>query len=160
METLKSLVAEHPFTRGLEERYVQLLEGCASNVVFKASELIFREGGEANHLYLIRRGKIALEVYAAERGSIPIMTAGEGEVLGWSWLFPPYRWQFDARAVELTRATALDGKCLRQKCEQDHELGYALMKRVVQIVEQRLQATRLQLLNIYEVYPRKHNEVN
>jgi hypothetical protein len=96
METLKSLVAEHPFARGLEERYVHLLEGCASNVVFKAGELIFREGGDANDFYLIRHGKVALEVYAAERGSVPIMTAGKGEVLGWSWLFPPYRWQFDA----------------------------------------------------------------
>jgi CRP/FNR family cyclic AMP-dependent transcriptional regulator len=151
MEALKNLVVEHPFARGLAERYVQLLEGCASNVVFKAGEFIFREGSKADQFYLIRHGKVVLEVYAAERGAIPIMTAGEGEVLGWSWLFPPYRWQFDARAIELTRAIALDGKCLRQKCEEDHELGYELMKRVVQIVEQRLQATRLQLLNIYEV---------
>jgi CRP/FNR family transcriptional regulator, cyclic AMP receptor protein len=150
MDTLKSLVAEHPFTRGLDGRYVELLEGCASNAVFKTGEFIFRDGGEADQFYLIRHGKAALEVYAAERGSIPIMTVGAGEVLGWSWLFPPYRWQFDARAVELTRAIGLDGKCLRQKCDQDHELGYELMKRVVQVVEQRLQAARLQLLNIYE----------
>jgi CRP/FNR family transcriptional regulator, cyclic AMP receptor protein len=160
METLRSLVADHPFTRGLDERYVQLLEGCASNVVFKTGEFIFHESAEANQFYVIRHGKVGLEVYAAERGSIPIMTAGEGEVLGWSWLFPPYRWQFDARAVELTRAIALDGKCLRQKCEQDHELGYELMKRIVQVIEQRLQATRLQLLNIYEVHPRRRDELN
>jgi CRP-like cAMP-binding protein len=160
MQTLKSVVAEHPFTRGLDNRYIELLEGCATNVVFKPGEFIFHEGGEANQFYLIRHGKIALEVYAAERGSVPIMTVNEGEVLGWSWLFPPYRWQFDARAVELTRAIALEGQCIRQKCEQDHELGYELMKRVAQVMEQRLQATRFQLLNVYEVHPRRRDELN
>jgi hypothetical protein len=74
---------------------------------------------------------------------------GEGEILGWSWLIPPYNWHFDARAVELTRAIALDGKCLRNKCEQDHDLGYELLKRFAHIMEQRLQATRLQLLDVY-----------
>lgn len=155
METLKSVLQDHLFVRGLDERYVQLMEGCASNAVFKAGEFVFREGGAADQFYLIRHGNVALEIFAAERGSITVMTVGEGEVLGWSWLFPPYQWRFDARATELTRAIALDGKCLRQKCEQDHELGYELMKRVVQVVEQRLQATRLQLLNVYEIDPRK-----
>jgi CRP-like cAMP-binding protein len=73
-------------------------------------------------------------------------------VLGWSWLFPPYRWHFDARALELTRAIALDGKCLREKCEEDHDLGYELVKRVAQIIMERLQATRLQLLDVYGVH--------
>jgi CRP-like cAMP-binding protein len=160
MQTLRSVVAEHPFARGLDNRYSELLEGCATNVVFKSGEFIFHEAGEANQFYLIRHGKVALEVYAAERGSVPIMTVNEGEVLGWSWLFAPYRWQFDARAVELTRAIALEGKCIRQKCAQDHELGYELMKRVAQVMEQRLQATRLQLLNVYELHPRRRDELN
>jgi CRP/FNR family transcriptional regulator, cyclic AMP receptor protein len=157
METLKSLVAEHPFARGLAERYLELLEGCASNVVFKAGEFIFREDQEADNFYLIRHGKVALEVYAAEAGAIPVTTLADGEVLGWTWLFPPYRAQFDSRAVELTRALVLDGKCLRRKCEEDHELGYELMKRVAQIVVERLEATRLQLLNIYEVHTRRED---
>jgi CRP-like cAMP-binding protein len=72
-----------------------------------------------------------------------------GEVLGWSWLIPPYHWKFDARAIEQTRALALDGKCLRTKCEEDHDLGYELLKRFAQIMEERLQATRLQLLDVY-----------
>jgi CRP/FNR family cyclic AMP-dependent transcriptional regulator len=152
-ETLKRILLEHPFVQGLPERYMDLLEGCASNVRFEPGQVIFREGGEANQFYLIREGKVSLEIYAAERGSIAIMTVDRGEVLGWSWLFPPYRWQFDARAVEPTRAIALDGKCLREKCEKDHDLGYELMKRFAQVVEQRLTATRLQLLNLYEVHP-------
>lgn len=153
IETLKTLLAEHPFVRGLDSRYVDLMVGCASNVRFQPGEFIFREGGNADQFYLLRHGRASIEVYAAERGSITVMTAGEGEVLGWSWLFPPYRWMFDARALELTRAIALDGKCLRQKCDEDHELGYELMKRSMQVAEQRLQATRLQLLNLYDVQP-------
>jgi CRP/FNR family transcriptional regulator, cyclic AMP receptor protein len=153
METLKPVLAEHPFVERLKDEYYQLLEGCASNAVFKAGEFIFREGDEANQFYLIRHGKVGLEIFATERGPMTIMTLGEGEVLGWSWLFPPYRWRFDARAIELTRAIALDGKCLRGKCEQDHELGYELLKRVVRVVEERLQATRLQLLNEYASSP-------
>ncbi|HEY6270477.1 MAG TPA: cyclic nucleotide-binding domain-containing protein [Terriglobales bacterium] len=153
METLKPVLARHPFVEGLKDEYYELLEGCASNAVFKADRFIFREGDEANQFYLIRHGKVGLEIFGAERGPITIMTLGEGEVLGWSWLFPPYRWRFDARAIELTRAIALDGQCLRGKCEQDHELGYELMKRVARVVEGRLQATRLQLLNEYASSP-------
>lgn len=152
-ETLKTLLAEHPFVRGLDSRYIDLLVGCASNVCFQPGEYIFREGGNADQFYLLRHGRATIEIYAAERGSITVMTVGEGEVLGWSWLFPPYRWMFDAKALELTRAIALDGKCLRQKCERDHELGYELMKHSMQVAVQRLQATRLQLLNLYDVQP-------
>jgi CRP-like cAMP-binding protein len=152
METLQNILAEHPFAHGLEDRYLQLLTGCASNVRFDAGELVFREGQEANQFYLIRQGKLAVELFAAGRGAITIQTVGDGDVLGWSWLIPPFRWQFDARAVEPTRALALDGKCLRKKSEDDHSLGYELLKRVAHIMEQRLEATRLQLLNVYEVH--------
>ena len=72
-----------------------------------------------------------------------------GEVLGWSWLYPPYRWNFDARAVEPVRAFALDGNCLRAKCEADHDFGYELVKRFLQQVHMRLERTRLQLLDVY-----------
>jgi CRP-like cAMP-binding protein len=149
METLERILAEHPFFKGLEEPYLQLLVGCASNVRFNAGEVIFREGEEANRFYLIRQGKVAVETFTPGRGPIIIQTLGEGELLGWSWLIAPYRWRFDGRAVELTRAIALDGECLRGKCEEDHNLGYELMKRVAHVIEQRLEATRLQLLDVY-----------
>jgi CRP/FNR family cyclic AMP-dependent transcriptional regulator len=152
METLERILAEHPFARDLDKKYAELLVGCAANVRFEAGEFLFREGDEANQFYLIRHGVIAVEVFAGSAGQTTITTMGEGEVLGWSWLFPPYRWKFDARAVELTRAIALDGKCLRAKCEADHDLGYELLKRFAYMVEQRLDATRLQLLNIYETH--------
>ncbi|HXW89854.1 MAG TPA: cyclic nucleotide-binding domain-containing protein [Terriglobales bacterium] len=152
METLQGILADHPFARGLKDGHLALLVGCASNIRFEADQVVFREGEEANQFYLIREGKMAIELFAAERGSINILTLTEGEVLGWSWLVPPYRWRFDARAIQSTRAIALDGKCLREKCERDHDLGYELLKRVVPTMEERLQATRLQLLNVYEVH--------
>jgi len=153
METLKPILAAHPFFQDLEPRYLQLIAGCASNVRFEAGQFIFHEGEEANHFYLIRHGRVALEIVTSERGSITIQTLGEGDVLGWSWLFPPYRWHFDARATTLTRAIALDGKCLRTKCEDDHDLGYELVKRFAHVIMQRLQATRLQLLDVYGARP-------
>lgn len=149
MQTLEPILAEHPFLKGLDPRYLKLIVGCATNVRFEAGQFIFRAGEEANQFYILRQGHVALEISAPNRGSIAIQTLGEGDVLGWSWLIPPYIWQFDARAVELTRAIALDGKCLRTKCEEDHDLGYELMKRFGYVIAQRLQATRLQLLDIY-----------
>jgi len=154
METLEPILAAHPFFEGLEPKYMQLITGCASNVRFEAGTYIFREGEAASRFYIIRQGKVALETFAAQRGSITIETIEAGEVLGWSWLFPPYRWHFDARVVELTRAISLDGVCLRTKGEADHDLGYELVKRVAQILMQRLQATRLQLLDVYGVHTR------
>ena len=149
MQTLEPVLAEHPFFQGLAPEYLRVLVGCASNVRFESGQQLFREGEEANEFYLIRHGKVALEVYVPGRGSITIQTLGVGEILGWSWLVPPYQWRFDARAVELVRAIALDGKCLRTKCEDDPRLGFALLKRFAHVMTERLQATRLQLLDVY-----------
>lgn len=149
METLERVLAEHPFFRGLEEPYIHLLVGCASNVRFDPGQLLFREEEEANQFYVIRHGRVALQIFSPQRGPLTIETIGDGDILGWSWLIPPYHWHFSARAVELTRAIVLDAKCLRTKCEEDYALGYQLLKRFAHIIEQRLQATRLQLLDVY-----------
>lgn len=153
MQTLEPTLAEHPFFKGLEPKYLKLITGCASNVRYDRGEYIFREGEPASHFYIIRQGKVALEVFAAQRGPITIETIEAGEVLGWSWLFPPYRWHFSAHIIEPIRAIVLDGICLRTKGEEDHDLGYELMKRVSRIMMERLQATRLQLLDVYNVRP-------
>ncbi len=153
MQTLESIVAEHPFFEGLKPPYLQLITGCASNVRFDTGKYIFREGEDASQFYLIRQGKVALEIFAAQHGLITIETIEAGEVLGWSWLFPPYLWHFSGRVIEPARAIALDGKCLRTKGEADHDLGYELMKRVAQIMMERLQATRIRLLDIYSDRP-------
>ena len=152
METLERVLAEHPFFEDLPGPYLQLLTGCATNVRFAKDEIIFPEGGEANHFFLIREGKVGLTASAGRREPIDIETVRTGDVLGWSWLVPPHRWMFGAHAVDPVRAIALDGKCLRKKCEEDHDLGYELLKRFSHIVAKRLQSTRMQLLNVYQAW--------
>ena len=149
METLELLLAEHPFFKKLDNQYLKPIVGCASNTKFEAGEFIGREGGNADNFYLIRHGQVSLQVASPSRGAMVVQTLGEGDILGWSWLVPPYRWSLDVQALTLTRAIALDGKCLRAKCEANHDLGYELLKHFTQIMMQRLEATRIQLLDIY-----------
>ena len=149
MESLERILSSHQFFQGLEPRYLALLVGCAANVRFAGNEFLFRAGEEANQFFLIREGKVGLEISAPGRTPIIVQTLREDEILGWSWLVPPYHWQLDARAIEPTRAVALDGKCMRTKCEADHDLGYELLKRFAHIIEERLLQARLQLLDVY-----------
>jgi CRP-like cAMP-binding protein len=152
MKTLEGILAKHPFFEGLEPRYMELLTGCAMNMRYKAGDIIFREGEAAQQFFIIREGIVRLEVYAPGQGEMTIQTVSDGDVLGWSWLFPPYRWHFTGRATTPLRVIALDGECLRGKCEQDHSLGYEFLKRFSHIMMDRLQATRLQLLDLYQVH--------
>lgn len=149
METLEPVLAEHPFLQDMPADYLNLLAGCAANVRFEAGQLIFREGEAANQFYLIREGRVAIELHAPERGTLMLQTLDGDDVVGWSWLVPPHAWRYDARAVEPTRAFALDGACLREKCESNHDLGYELLKRFAQVIAKRLEAARLQLINLH-----------
>jgi CRP-like cAMP-binding protein len=149
ISNLAPILREHAFFEGLQPDYIELLIECASNVCFNAGEFIFRQGDEANRFYLIRHGKVAVEISAPGQRTIAIETLTDNDVLGWSWLFPPYQWLFDARSLELTRAIALDGRCLRGKCDSDPALGYELMKRFSFIMLESLRATQIQLLDLY-----------
>lgn len=148
-ENLERYLKEQDFIQGLKEEHIQLMVGCAKNAVFKPGEFIFKEGQSADEFFILRQGRVALETHVPGRGTVPIQTISEGDVLGWSWLFPPYTWHFDARALETVRAISLDAKCLRGKAEKDAQLGYALMKKMAAIMVKRLQETRLQLMDIY-----------
>lgn len=152
METLERILAKHPFFEGLAPEYLDLLVGCASNVRFEAGTYIFRQGEEAHQFYLLRQGRVAVEIYAPQSPPIVVETLERDEILGWSWLVAPHYWRFDARVVEMARAIALDGTCLRRKCEENHDLGYELLKRFSRILDQRLQATRMQLLDVYAIH--------
>jgi CRP/FNR family transcriptional regulator, cyclic AMP receptor protein len=147
--TLENVLAEVPFLSGLGPDKLALLAGCAGNVRFAAGENLFREDDPADTFYILRQGSVALETFVPARGPVLIETIDAGEVIGWSWLFAPYRWHFDARALTLVRATGFDGACLRQKCADDPALGYDLMSRFAQVLIERLQWTRLRLLDVY-----------
>ena len=147
--TLEPLLRDHPFLKSLEPEYVALLAGCAANVRFREGEFMFREGEPAGQCFLIREGKISLEIAAPGRGSIIVQTLGAGDVAGFSWLLEPHEWQFDGRAIEPVRAIALDGICLRGKCADDPRLGFELTQLFARLAIRRLQATRLRLLDVY-----------
>ena len=149
METIEAILQDVPLFEGLSQAELELVAGCGSNVRFRQGDLLFRDGDPADTFYVLRHGTVALETFVPARGSVTIETLDAGEVVGWSWLFPPYRWHFDARAVSLVRATSFDGSCLRAKCEQDAQLGYDLMSRFAQVIVERLQWTRIRLLDVY-----------
>jgi CRP/FNR family transcriptional regulator, cyclic AMP receptor protein len=149
METLEPLLREHEFFRDLDPGYLALLVGCASNVRFGEGSFLFRESEPADRFFLIRQGRVAVEIAAPGRGAIIVQTVADGGVVGFSWLLEPHTWEFDARALTPVRAFALDGVCLRGKCEQDTRLGFSLMQRFAGVAVRRLQATRLQLLDVY-----------
>ncbi|MGD0385510.1 MAG: cyclic nucleotide-binding domain-containing protein [Solirubrobacteraceae bacterium] len=147
--TLAEILADAPFFAGLRPETIDLVAGCGSNVQFEPGALIFREGEQADAFYLLRHGSIAIEAYAPNSGPLVIETLEAGDVLGWSWLFEPHRWHFDAHALTAVRATAFDGVCLRGKCDADPQLGYELVSRFAQTLIERLQWTRLRLLDVY-----------
>jgi CRP/FNR family transcriptional regulator, cyclic AMP receptor protein len=148
-EDLSEMLQQHPFLKGLSHEHMQTLVGCASNVRFAEGTTVIHEGQTANKFFLIRSGRIALEVPVTGKGDLRIQTVGPGEILGWSWLISPFRWHFTGVVVVETRAIALDGECLRNKCEKDPVFGYEMLKRLAAVMERRLEATRLQLLDLY-----------
>jgi CRP/FNR family transcriptional regulator, cyclic AMP receptor protein len=136
-------LTQHPFLAGLKPQHVRLLAQNAMPVDYAAGEFLLRRGDLANRFYLIQQGCVAVESPRPAEPPVEIERLGSGEVLGWSWLFPPYRWHFDARALKPTRAIFLYGTRLREECENDPEFGFELMRRINQVVVQRLQHARL-----------------
>jgi CRP-like cAMP-binding protein len=148
VQTIADLTAASRSFADLDRRHLELIAGCGETARFAAGKHLFRTGEPADRFYLIRHGTVALDLIAAGH-ELTIETIHDGEIAGFSWLFEPHRWLFDARAVHDTSAVAFDAVCLRGKCEADHELGYQLMRRMTALAVDRLQATRLQLLDVY-----------
>lgn len=138
---------QHPFVRGMSANVIASLASCAMPTSFDAGELIFREGEIANRFYLIVRGSVQVEAEASDRPGVPVAELRAGDVLGWSWLFPPYTWNFTARTIEPVEAVFFYGTWLRDRSEADPVLGYELMKRTAMVLMRRLQATRQQLID-------------
>ena len=145
-ETIATRVVLHPFLAGMHRGQLALLTDCAIPVQFERGQIIFREGETANRFYLIESGKLVLEATNGQRDPVIIDTIGAGGLLGWSWMFPPYAWQFTARAIEPTTGIFFYGTILREYCEKDHSLGYELLKRMSAVMVKRLQAARKNML--------------
>jgi CRP/FNR family transcriptional regulator, cyclic AMP receptor protein len=149
MRTIEELLGEVPALEALTPEHRDTVAGCARNQVFDPGARIMREGEPADAFYVIRAGQVALGTVMPGRGEVILQTLHDGELLGWSWLVPPYRNAFDARALEHLSALAFDGACLRGKCAEDAVLGYALLERFAAVIVERLQATRMRLLDLY-----------
>lgn len=149
MKTIRDLLGEHELFRSFHPDLLELMAGCGRNVHFDAGTLILSEGGPADEFYLLRTGRVSVGVAVPNRGTVLIETLGPHEVLGVSWPFAPHRWEFDSTAVEPTSAIAMDAECLRNKCDEDPILGYQVFKSFARLMRDRLQATRMQLLDVY-----------
>jgi CRP/FNR family cyclic AMP-dependent transcriptional regulator len=149
VKTLDTVIAESPVFSGLTQEQLEFIAGCAQNVHFDAGQKIAEQGDPEDSFYLIRVGEVALDIDVPNRNPVRVDTVEPGQVLGWSWLIPPYRWNYDVTAMELVRAVSFDGACIRDKCATDPALGYDLLTRFAQVIVGRLQATRLRLIDIY-----------
>ncbi|MCA9643851.1 MAG: cyclic nucleotide-binding domain-containing protein [Polyangiaceae bacterium] len=149
MENLERVVKAHPFAADLPQEHLSVLACCARNVRRPTGEFLFKEGNEAGRFYLIRKGRVALEVHVPGRGAIQVESVGAGGVLGFSWLFPEHRWTLDARAMESVVALEFDATCLLPKMDQDPALGYALIKPLTRELYKRLSRVRLSRLDVY-----------
>jgi len=149
LKDIDALLAENSFFKDFSPSYRELIAGCGRNVQFHPGQLLAKAGDPANQFFAIRQGRVAIELHSPERGPLIVYTVEPGDVVGWSWLFPPYRWKFDLRAVEEVHAISFDGECLRGKCEGDPAMGFAFMKRFARVFMERLETTRLQLLDVY-----------
>ncbi|MCI0618354.1 cyclic nucleotide-binding domain-containing protein [bacterium] len=146
---IEDVLANHKFLTGMDDRLVKILASCASMRQFYPEQYIFRQGEKAEHFYLIRSGQIDVEAFSASGGPVLIQSLKDGDVLGWSWLVPPYEWRFDARVVKPTEVVSLDARDLHGIFAMNHELGYELLRRFLAIVAERLESERLQMVSLY-----------
>lgn len=149
LHSMAEQLAAHPFVQGMAPAMLEFMGGCASNALYEEGKYLFQEGHDARAFYLLREGRVSLEIQVPGKQTTTIETLGPGDVIGWSWLVSPYRWHFDARAAETTKVFQLDGVCLRDKCERDHDLGFEIMKRFLHVVQDRLERVRMQWLDVY-----------
>ena len=149
MQTIEQLLAEAKAFNGMSEKHLRLIAGCAQNKVFEEGEYLMREGEKADSFYVVRLGRVALEIFVPQRGGVVVETVDDNDLVGWSWLTPPFKVHLDARAVGSVHVVAFDAACLRGKAVEDPVLGYELMRRFIPVIVERLQATRIRMLDVY-----------
>ena len=146
IEVNATALATHPFLHGMSPDHLGTLAGAACDVSFPARHRLFEDGGYATRFWLIRSGHVSLDLHVPGEGPVVIETIGMGEMLGWSWLFPPYKWAFGAVAASAVEAFEFDAPTVRELCAADPGLGYELNQRITRVLARRLQATRIRLI--------------
>ena len=150
IKSIKEVISNQPFFKGLDDQYLQLFAGCASNKRFIEGEFLLKENQPSTQFFIIKEGKVVIELFSGNKGTIRIQTLSDGDLVGWTWLFPPYKNQFDAMALTPTKVIAFEGNCLQKKCKDDYKFGYEMLSRVTAVIIERLRNTRLQLIDIYK----------
>lgn len=151
--TMRDVLAAHPFLAGMPEAWLEALSRQAKRSPRHAGARLFHEGSPARHFWLIDQGTVALDMHLPGRGDVVVETLGPGTVVGWSWMFPPHTWHFGATAVTETQATEFDAAGVLRLCENEPALGYDLSRRFMAVLLDRLQATRVRLLDLYGPVP-------
>ena len=149
MHPIEELLHQHPFFGQFDAATIALLAGCATNVHFHPNEALFHESGQADAFYVLRTGRVSIQVHDPASGNLVVDTVEAGEVVGWSWIVEPYRWSFDAVAILETSAVRFDAACLREKCAADPAVGYQFLRQVTQVMAHRLTSARTRLLDLY-----------
>lgn len=149
MKKIVDILGDHSFFQELSKEHIAFIAGCGKNVVFEEKQIIAKPGDAADEFYLIRQGQAALILEIPPHQPFIYQTLSENEILGLGWLIPPYRWTITVQAIQTLRAIAIDGACLREKCEKDPTLGFKLMKHLVQVLVNREEEARLHLLDVY-----------
>jgi CRP/FNR family cyclic AMP-dependent transcriptional regulator len=146
IEVNAAALAAHPFLHGMSHEHLAMLAEGARDVSFPARYRLFNDGGYATHFWLIQSGHAWLDLNVPGQSPVLIDTIGMGKLLGWSWLFPPYKWAFGAVAVTEVEAFEFDARAVRERCAADPGLGYEFNQRITRVLAKRLQATRIRLI--------------
>ena len=150
MNMISSPIFRIPFFDGLHSEDVAFLDSIAGRETVEAGDPLFEKGGDAEYLYIVESGTLALQLPRDKKDPISLMTLNPGELIGWSWLFPPYKWNFDARALNECELLTLDTACIRRRMDCDPGFGFRIMQSLVGTMHDRLTATRLQLLRHHD----------
>ncbi len=150
MSSIKDYLSSHAFFSGLNDDFIEFLADSATKMRIKDGESLFKQGERADKFYLLRSGQISIQVPALMGPTLDIQTLGEDQILGWSWLISPYRWSFQARAVEDSEVIEFDGSAILERCEKDPAFGYELFKRFAALMSERLDAARQKMMDQWD----------
>ena len=150
MKSIETYLSAHSFFSGLEDDYIKFLANSAVELRIKEGDALFQQGKHADKFYLLRNGQVSVQVPAIVGPTLELQVMGEGQLLGWSWLIPPYRWNFQAIALEDSDLLEFDGSAILARCEEDPEFGYELLKRFAALMSERLDAARQKFMDQWD----------
>ena len=146
-QSISDYLSSHAFFSGLDDSFMEFMVDAVGELSIEKNHILFRQGERADKFYLIRNGQVSVQVPAIMGPTLEIQSLGENQLLGWSWLMPPYRWNFQARAVVDSDLLEFDGSAILARCEQDPKFGYELFKRFAALMSERLDAARQKMMD-------------